>query len=87
MMVHISISQLKPIFEEDAMRKELTFNHLQLHDTGSIQSTANIKANGFLSLLLKLRKPSILMVPEFHPVFLFPLSGSYIDFHCCYVYS
>lgn len=41
--VDISTSQLKPIFEEDAVRKELTFsslNHLQLHDIGSIQSTA-----------------------------------------------
>jgi hypothetical protein len=36
---------------------------------------------------LKLRKLSILMVPEFHPAFLFPMSGSSIDFHCSYVYS
>jgi hypothetical protein len=50
---------LKPIFEEDAMRKELTFsslNNLQLHDTGSIQSTANIKANGSLVFLAKTSK-------------------------------
>jgi hypothetical protein len=39
---------------------------------------------------MKLRKPTILMVPEFHPVFLFfpeRLHCCCIDFHCLYLHS
>jgi hypothetical protein len=50
----------------------------------SIQKLRVVKLKG-----VELTKPSILMAPEFHPVFLFSerLHCCYIDFHCAYLSS
>jgi hypothetical protein len=58
------------------------------HTQGEIEKKP---AKKYISIQLgvKLRKPSILMVPEFHLSFFFPerLHCCYIDFHCSYLYS
>ncbi len=65
---------------------------LVIHWVSEIQKKPAKKYISIQGGELKLRKPSILMVPEFHTLFFFFFPERlrcccYIDFHCSYLYT
>ncbi len=76
------IRDLRKVRKRQHQYPEFGYTQGEIEKKNLRKSTLAFKPGGRWGL--KLRKPSILMVPEFHPVFLFPLS---VDFHCSYVYS